>query len=253
MTDSNWKKSLQTLDDRRKFIVPGDDKTTVKFCVEQFLELAKEAIDDHQYFAVALSGGSTPKAIFQGILENRNNTTVDWSRVLVFWSDERCVPQNHPDSNYLMAMEAAFAKLPIPKENIFAMPVEGDLKHDAKAYEEIIQQKTSGIFDLIMLGMGEDGHTASLFPKTAALDEEKILVAENYIPGKNAWRMTLTYHCINVARNIIVYVLGANKAQMVKKVFSEPYQPDILPIQKIGTPSHPALWVMDNAAAAEIL
>jgi 6-phosphogluconolactonase len=249
MADLNWKKSLKTFDDRRKIIVPGDDITTVQFCIEQFLSLAKEAIDDHDYFAVALSGGSTPKAIFQGILESKNCSAVDWRRVLLFWGDERCVPQDHPDSNYRMAMEAAFSKLPIPPENIFPMPVEGDLKHDAKVYEELIQNKTSGIFDLVMLGMGEDGHTASLFPKTAALHEEKILVAENYIPGKNAWRMTLTCPCINVARNIIVYVLGANKAQMIKKVFLEPYQPDILPIQKIGTPSHPALWVMDSTAA----
>lgn len=248
----NWRERIKTYDSRRQVIIPGNDIETIQFCVEQFLSLAKEAIADHDCFAVALSGGSTPKAIFQGLLQSQNHTTVDWSKVLLFWGDERCVPKDHPDSNYRMAMEAGFSKLPVPQENIFPMPVEGDLKSNSETYGNLIIKKTSGIFDLVMLGMGEDGHTASLFPKTSALHIDNQLVAANYIPEKNIWRMTLTYTCIHAARNIIIYVLGTSKAKMLKKVLSEPYQPDLLPIQKIGTASHPSIWIVDQEAATDI-
>lgn len=231
-------------------IFPGDYHETIQFSIEQFLSLAKEAIADHNYFAVALSGGSTPKAIYQGLVQSPNHSSVDWSRVFLFWSDERCVPKDHPDSNYHMAMVAGFAKLPIPKENIFPMPAEGDLEKNSQAYETLIIIKTSGVLDLVMLGIGEDGHTASLFPKTKALHIEDRLVAPNYISEKNIWRMTFTYPCINAAKNIVIYVLGANKAQIFKKVFSDLYQPDILPIQKVGTPANPGIWVVDRDAAS---
>jgi 6-phosphogluconolactonase len=110
----------------------------------------------------------------------------------------------------------------------------------------------NGVFDLVMLGMGEDGHTASLFPKTHGLHAEDRFVIANFIPQKNVWRMSLTFECINAARNIVIYVLGKSKASMVKQVLSGPYQPDDLPIQRVGTREHKALWVFDNAAAENL-
>lgn len=256
METRNWKELLQSYDERRDLIIPGDLDTTIQFCVDQFLSLAKEAIANHKYFSVALSGGSTPKAIYQGILKSPLSAQVDWNHVLLFWSDERCVPKNHPDSNYRMAMEAGFNKLPIPPENIFPMPCEGDLKdleNQALAYEKLIKKNIpSGTFDLVMLGMGEDGHTASLFPKTHGLHTTDRLVITNFIPEKNVWRMSLTYECINAAKKIVIYVLGGNKAEMIENVLTAPYTPDLLPIQKIGTAKHKAIWVMDNGAADKL-
>lgn len=242
------------LDDRRDLIIPGDYAKTLQFCIDTFLQIASEAIADHGYFAVALSGGNTPKAIFQGIVKDSKRDQVDWKKVLLFWSDERCVPHNHPDSNYRMAMDAGFAKLPIPNENIFPMHGEGNLESNAKAYEQLIKEKIpSQTFDLVMLGMGDDGHTASLFPKTHGLHPNAGLVICNFIPEKNVWRMTLTFECINSSRHLYIYVLGESKAAMVRRVFTSLYDPDSLPIQRVGTQEHKGQWIVDDAAAKEIL
>ncbi|MCP5507552.1 MAG: 6-phosphogluconolactonase [Chlamydiales bacterium] len=217
-----------------------------------FIECANIAIDDHGYFAVALSGGSTPKAIFHGLSSPAFRDQVDWSRVVLFWSDERCVPPDHSDSNYHMAMEAGFSTLPIPIENIFRMKGEDDPEESALKYEKIIADKLGGApLDLVMLGMGSDGHTASLFPKTHGLHPAKDRLAiANYIPQLDTWRLTLTFRCINEADYIAIYVLGTQKAEMVKKVFNGTFDPDIYPVQNIGTARNHALWIMDDDAAA---
>lgn len=250
----NWKEQLQSYDERRDITIPGDQQKTVQYCVDQFLSLAKNAIAKHNYFAVALSGGSTPKAIYQGILKSPVCFEVDWKRVLLFWSDERCVPQDHPDSNYRMTMEAGFNKLPVPPHNIFPMfNSDENLEDQVLDYETLIAKHVpSGQFDLVMLGMGEDGHTASLFPKTHGLHSIDRQVIANFVPEKDVWRISLTYECINAADCIAIYVLGKNKAEMVEKIFTEPYQPDFLPIQKIGTSKHKAIWILDSDAASKL-
>lgn len=244
------KNILFPMDERRDLIVPGDAEKTLQFCIELFISLANQAIANHNYFAAALSGGSTPKAIYQGLSSPKYASSVDWKKVFLFWSDERCVPHNHPESNYHMAMEAGISKLPIPSANIFPMPSEGNLEKGAEEYEKILLTKVpSGSLDLVMLGMGEDGHTASLFPKTHALHTQAKLVVPNYIPQKSIWRMTFTFECINKAHHTNIYVLGKSKAEMVKKIFTSSYEPDELPIQRVGTPAHKALWILDTPAA----
>lgn len=162
----NLKNLIQSYDERRDVIIPGDEKATLQFCIEHFIESANLAIDQQGYFAVALSGGSTPKNIFKGLVSEQYRNKIDWTKVLIFWSDERSVPPDDPESNYHMAMEAGFKKLPIKPDQIFRMKAEGDIEEEAKEYERLIQEKIpSKRFDLVMLGMGEDGHTASLFPK----------------------------------------------------------------------------------------
>lgn len=247
----DWKKLVQGYDEQREIVIPGDEKATLQFCVNHFIEIANQAIEQQSYFAVALSGGSTPKNIFIGLASQQNRKAIDWSKVLVFWSDERSVPPDHPESNYHMAMEAGFKTLPLKSDQIFRMKAEEDIEEQAKEYERLILEKIpSKTFDLVMLGMGEDGHTASLFPKTHALHvSPPRLVVANYIPQKNTWRMTLTYECINSSMHIAIYVIGKNKAEMVKRVFTSPYNPDELPIQKVGTPQHRALWILDKGAA----
>lgn len=238
-------------DDRRNILIPGNHEETIQKSVELFLSIAKQSIQQHGLFSVALSGGSTPKEIYQRLAAAENRQKVDWGKVLLFWSDERNVPSDHPDSNYRMAMEAGFATLPIPHAHIFRMEGEGNIQAHATAYEALIQKHVPNqTFDLVMLGMGEDGHTASLFPETEGLHVTHRLVTANFLPQKNIWRLSLTYDCINAAHHIQIYVLGKNKAPMVKQVLSGPYEPDKLPIQKIGTPLHPALWIMDQDAAS---
>lgn len=241
-------------DERRDIVIPGDYEKTIQFCAEQFLLLGNKAIATYNIFTVALSGGSTPKAIFEYLAKPENRKRLDWEKVLLFWSDERSVPPTHTDSNYRMAMESGLEGLPIPKNHLFRMEAEHDIDAHAHSYEQLIKEKVpTQSFDLMMLGMGEDGHTASLFPKTHGLNATDRLAVANYIPEKHTWRMTLTFEAINAAKNIHIYVLGKNKASMVKKVFTSPYDPSLLPIQKIGTPSHKALWILDMEAASILL
>lgn len=236
-------------------MIPGDAAKTIAFCAEQWIAIAQEAISKNNIFTVALSGGSTPKAIYEKLSSPEYNKRISWDKVLLFWSDERCVPPDDPDSNFHMAINAGFAKLPIPPANIFRMPADSnDIERGAKQYEDLILDVVpKAEFDLVMLGMGEDGHTASLFPKTHGLHSADRLVIANYIPQKNTWRMTLTFKCINAARHIDIYIIGKNKAAMVKHVLTSPYQPDEIPIQRVGTPASKALWIVDQGAAHELM
>lgn len=246
-----WKKQAVSYDDRRNIAIPGDVGQTLAFCAEHFLGIGNEAIEHRGVYSVALSGGSTPKALFQLLSTDEYRSRIDWKKVLLFWSDERCVSKDDLESNYRMAMEAGFSSLPIPQENIHRMPGDAkDIEEAALEYETLIEKVLpGGLFDLVMLGMGDDGHTASLFPKTHGLHAEDRWVIANFIPQKNVWRLSLTFECINASRHIVIYVIGKGKASMVKEVLSGKYDPDNLPSQRIGTREHKALWVMDSAAA----
>lgn len=246
----NWQSLLKSYDERRDIIIPGNAVKTIDFSVDQFIEIANDSISKNKIFTVALSGGSTPKKIYEKLSDSQHSKLIDWNSVFLFWSDERSVGKDHPDSNYHMAMKAGFENLPIPQEQIFRMNGENDIEKNAKIYEELIIQKVPGkSFDLIMLGMGEDGHTASLFPQTHGLHTNESLAIANFIPQLHTWRMTLTFDCINQAKNTIVYVIGKSKAEMLAKVLNAPYEPDVLPAQRLGTEKNKALWIADQAAA----
>lgn len=247
-------KMLRFFDDRRDIIIPGNAQETLVFCAEQFINIGNESIQKKGVYNVALSGGSTPRSLFILLAGPSFNSRLDWSCVQLFWSDERNVPPDDEQSNYKMAMNAGFSSLPIPVENIHRMPAEGiGIEETAKKYEaQIIEFVQDASFDLVMLGMGEDGHTASLFPKTHGLHTDGQLVVANFIPQLNTWRMSLTYHCINSAHHISIYVIGKNKAAMLKRVLCGTFDPDELPIQKIGTRTHKALWIADAEAASEL-
>jgi 6-phosphogluconolactonase len=240
-------------DERRLLLIPGDYLSTLIFCVEHFIALAHKAIADHGIFCVALSGGSTPKAIFEHLCQPPYRAKVQWSKIFLFWSDERSVPPAHPESNYHMAMEAGFKDMDIPSSHIYRMRAEENIQENALRYEEQIRSVLKGQpFDLIMLGMGEDGHTASLFPHTEGLKVKDRLVIANYIPQKQTWRMTMSYGCINQARHIAIYVLGASKKEILKNVLKSADQFDNFPVQAVGTKENKALWIADEAAAALI-
>ncbi len=228
-------------------IVPGDHNTTLHYCADHFVTLCRDAIADHGFFAVALAGGSTPREIYEILCQPPCSTEIAWDKVHLFWSDERAALPTHPDSNYFMAMKAGFEKMPIPPHHIHRMVAEEEIQLNAQKYEhEIRTVLDEQAFDLVMLGMGEDGHTASLFPSTEGLHTTDRLVIANYIPSKKSWRMTLTFEALNDAWATVFYVFGAPKADMLAHVFSsDPH----LPCQKVGTPDHPALWIADEAAA----
>jgi 6-phosphogluconolactonase len=240
------------LDPRRKVIMPGDHDLTLAYATDLWIQIANEAINDHGFFAVALSGGSTPKKIYQRLsqLEDR----LDWTKVFLFWGDERSVPPTSEESNYFLAMEeGGLSKLPIPKNQVFRMVAEEDIETNSKAYEDVILDKLgSHPFDLIMLGMGEDGHTASLFPHSQALKAKGRLVVPNFVPQKNTWRMTFTYECINRAFHIALYVMGSQKAEVLERVLLGPSNPQEYPSQLIGTEANPALWIVDIDAGKHL-
>lgn len=242
---------MYSIDERRDLVIKSTNQEALAFCADQFLEIYQESLSLHGSFSVALSGGSTPKALFALITKPPYSTQIEWSKVHLFWSDERSVAPNDPDSNFHMAMQAGFSDLPIPQANIHRMEAEQDIQTKALEYENLIKRHLSGRgFDLVMLGMGEDGHTASLFPGTEGLKVKERLVIANYVPQKNTWRMTFTYDCINAARHISIYVLGASKQEMLKKVLSS--HDNTYPIEKIGTKIHKATWIADAAAATLI-
>jgi 6-phosphogluconolactonase len=244
---------IQSYGETRDVVIAGDHEQTIQYCTEHFIAAANYAIADHDFFTVALSGGSTPKEVFSRLASPENRASVNWKKVRLFWSDERTVGPDHPDSNYKMAMDAGFSHIGIPKENIFRMIGESNLEENALAYEKIIREKVpSGSFDYIMLGMGNDGHTASLFPRTHGLHSVDRTVIANFIPKLDTWRLSLTYECINKSKIVVIYVLGKGKSSMLREVLLGPYQPDDLPIQKIGTPQHRALWIVDNEAAKDL-
>jgi 6-phosphogluconolactonase len=250
----NHPEILHSFDERRNIIIPGDDKQTITFCVEHIIMAYHESVSMHGLFSIALSGGSTPKAVFTELTSEKNKDRIDWNKVHIFWSDERSVGPEHPDSNYHMAMEHGFQKIAIPKNHIHRMQAEFAIKDNAKNYEEIIKDTLQNRpFDYVILGMGDDGHTASLFPHTAALQEESHLVVANYVPQKNTWRMTFTYPCINSARHIVFYVIGSNKKDKLLDVLTSKKDFIEYPSIKIGTKEHKALWIADKNAAEEII
>ncbi|MEZ5314679.1 MAG: 6-phosphogluconolactonase [Chlamydiales bacterium] len=239
-------------DERRLIQIPGNYDQTILFAVDKWIEYANESIKDHNFFSVALSGGTTPKAIFQKLVNQAH--LIDWSKIYVFWSDERSVLPCHPESNYRMAMEeSGLEKLPIPKNQIYRMVAESDIERNATNYEKIIQRVLgTHPFDLIMLGLGDDGHTASLFPNTQGLIAKDQLIVANYIPQKNTWRMTMTYKCINSARHTCMYVLGSKKIKIIEKILTSDYNYKNYPAQNIGTKLNPSLWILDKEASKKI-
>lgn len=239
------------IDERRDLIVPGNQGATLTFCAEHFVHLAQAAVRDHNAFFVALSGGSTPKAIFSLLSSPAYRDLVPWNKCYLFWSDERAALPDDPESNYHMAMDSGLREMPIPAKQIYRMQAETEIEKNAVAYEQTIKEVLKGKpFDLIMLGMGEDGHTASLFPNTEALSITDRQVVANFVPQKDCWRMTFTYPCIHRAKVIAIYVIGSSKKKILSQVLFSPSQE--YPICKVGTREHKALWIADEAAASSI-
>lgn len=233
-----------------------------------FARLADQYVLGDGRFSVVLSGGSTPRAMLQVLAQEPFVSTVPWASIFFFWGDERCVAPDHADSNFHMADEALLAHVPVPRENIFRIPAEQPDPHKAaQEYSETLRQffvagyvapksaplKSFPRFDLVWLGVGLDGHTASLFPETTALKANKDIAVENYVEKLNAHRVTLTAATLNNARNIAFLVAGADKAATLKQVIEDtPQQPQHFPSQLIKPANGTLLWMVDEAAASQL-
>lgn len=222
-------------------------------------ELCEQAIAGRGRFTWALSGGSTPRQLYALLAAARFVSRIDWARVHFFWSDERCVPPNHAESNYRMVRETLLDVIKPDPERVHRMLGEQDPERAAKAYEEMLRgffDASEGgrpsRFDLILLGMGADGHTASLFPGTAALHETKRWVVVNRLAASAPPRLTLTPVIINAAENTLFLVSGAKKASGLKQVLERPADGSALPAQLVH-PVHGQLqWMVDADAASQL-
>ncbi len=242
-----------------------DANSLARAAAEYFVTLAAEAITARGRFVVALSGGSTPRATYALLASDEFAARVDWSRVHVFWGDERCVLPGHPDSNYRLAREVLLDKIPIPAGNVHRIRGELDPDQAAVAYQAELetvlgadgrfasrsQPPPRGRLDLILLGMGADGHTASLFPGTAAIHEQTRWVVAHYVEKLGAWRVTLTPVAINGAAHVTFIVAGRGKAERLREVLAGPYQPDVLPVQIVRSADGRLRWLVDAAAATQ--
>src|SRR5262249_2539250 len=223
----------------------------------EFVRQAQEAVQAKGAFTVALSGGSTPKNLYALLADDSAlRATIPWDKVHFFWGDERHVPPDHPDSNYRMAHEALLSKVPALPANVYRIKGEyPEASHAADEYDQTLR-KFFGLaagrfprFDLLLLGMGPDGHTASLFPGTAALHESARLVVANWVEKFHSHRITLTPPVLNNAASIIFLVSGEEKADPLRSVLQGEEQPERFPSQSISPAQGTVLWLVDRPAA----
>jgi 6-phosphogluconolactonase len=231
-----------------------DADALARAAAERIVALSAEAVAARERFSVGLSGGSTPRALFRLLVTEEFAPRIDWPRVHVFWGDERCVPPDHPDSNYRMTRETLLDHVPLPEDNICRIRGEIDPQQAAAEYEQVLRVFFSNAdtprFDLLLQGMGDDGHTASLFPGTRALYERTRWVIENYVPKLEMWRITLTAGAINAAAHVWFLVAGQNKAATLRAVLNGPRHPEKYPAQLIQPTDGELVWMADAAAAA---
>ena len=235
----------------------ADAQALAQKAADMFQQMAAENIAQQGRFTVALSGGSTPKAMFALLASEPYRNAIDWANVYIFWGDERCVPPDHADSNYRMTTETLLSKVPVPPQNIFRLHGEADPAHAAQKYaaqlQQFFQPASSPRFDLVFLGMGADGHTASLFPSTTALHAPAPLIAvENYVEKLKTYRLTLTAATINQAKTIVFLVGGADKAATLSAVLQGEYHPELYPSQLIQPANGTLIWVVDEGAATSL-
>jgi 6-phosphogluconolactonase len=234
-----------------------DIDTLSQQAAQYVVRMASESIAARGRFMIALSGGTTPRKLYSLLGSDAYSSQIDWKLVDFFWGDERCVPPDNPDSNYFMALAALLSKLPIHTSQIHRMPADqpdGDTASREYTIEMERAYGSPGIpaFDLIQLGMGPEGHTASLFPHQASLHEMQRLVMPVSVPKPPPDRLTFTPPLLNAARNILFLVTGSDKADALQAVLEGEYQPEEYPAQIVRPPNGEVVWMLDKAVAPNI-
>ena len=235
-----------------RWTVLPDPEAVAIATADRFVAAAAAAIEERGTFRVALSGGGTPKEVYPLILEPTRRDTVDWSRVEFFWGDERSVPPDHPESNFGVAYGMLISQLSgVRPDHVHRMPAEAeDIDAAAMSYESELRLAFGArgseppAFDLIWLGMGPDGHCASLFPGTAALEEQSRWVVGNWVPQQDTWRMTLTFPILASGRDVLFVVTGADKAGPIRAIRAGGSG---LPAERVS--GDQVEWIVDEAAA----
>lgn len=239
----------------RKLTTPQD---LFQAAADEVIHAAEQSVSERNRFIIALSGGSTPKNLYNLIAANASST-LPWDRMFFFFGDERHVPPDNPESNFRMANESLLSKVPIPAGNIFRVTSENpDASAAAEAYEKslrsffAVQAGEFPRFDLILLGMGPDGHTASLFPETAALQEKSRLVVANWVEKLKTHRITFTLPMINAARCVLFLVSGTDKAAALHEVLEGRQPAEKYPSKLVRPTNGKLIWLVDRAAASEL-
>jgi 6-phosphogluconolactonase len=234
-------------------VYPDTDQL-MQAAAEQIISAGNAAIAAHGRFDLALTGGSTPGPLYRLLTTAPYAARLDWGAVHVFWGDERCVPPQHPDSNYRLARETLLDHVPLPAANVHRIHGEDDPVQAALAYESTLRAHFGAVlrFDLVLLGLGADGHAASLFPNAPALTERQRLAVAAYAAEHKWWRVTLTYPVLNAAAQVIFLVSSGSKADIVRAVLEGPRRPQELPAQGVQPHDGRLLWMLDADAAVRL-
>ena len=239
--------------------IVDDPIELARAAANEFEQLAKNAVESQGSFNVALSGGSTPKAMFDLLSGDRCKTTIPWSKIHLFWGDERHVPPDDEDSNYRMTKEHLLSKIDIPSENVHRVEAEdSNAQQVAANYQKHLQQYFNlseaeiPQFDLVFLGMGDDGHTASLFPGTDVVHDTENLVAAPLVEKFNSHRITLTPKVINNSDRVIFLVKGKEKADALVRVIEGEKDIDLYPAQIVNPTHGSVLWLCDRASCSKL-
>jgi len=231
-----------------------DPDAVAQAAAERWLDTAVRAVQKLDHFVVALSGGSTPSLLYRRLTEPPFRDRAPWSRTFFVFGDERCVPPDHESSNYRMVRETLFEPLEIPDHRVLRMkgedkPVDAARRYEVRLGDLFLTRPKPG-FDLVLLGIGVDGHTASLFPGTAALDETERWVAANEVPQLEAWRLTLTFPALNSAGRVLFLATGEKKARIVAEAFGGVEHPEPYPCERVAPPGARREVLVDREAAA---
>lgn len=239
-----------------RFLIEADLPSLIARAAERIGQAAESSISERDRFSIVLSGGSTPKALYEFLAEDPWRTRIEWEKTHLFWSDERWLPSSSPENNYRMTRDALISKIPIPIANVHPILTDsGTPEESAQAYEDEIRRFFGGAspeFDFVLLGVGTNGHTASLFPYRPTLHENSRLVIADYVEEVRMHRITLTAAAINTARSVAFLVTGSDKASVVAEVATGRRDPERLPAQLISPASGNLRWFLDSPAAANL-
>ena len=243
----------------KDIIIAKDSDELNRIAAEKFISIGRKAIEQNGKFTVALAGGSTPKSLYKLLTSEEFRSQIDWQKIFFFFGDERNVPIDSNESNFRMANESILKPLQISPENIFRW--ETELDNTGKVVEKYeksiidffdLVENELPRFDLILLGMGDDGHTASLFPYTDGLREANRITVVNFVEKFDTNRFTFTFPTINNASNVVFLINGANKAIPLKEVLEGESQPEKFPSQNVNLKNGNLFWLVDAQAAQHL-